>query len=170
MFKDRMFHAERFFRGSRRWASFHRGDLKYVILDLLKDKPRHGYDIIRELEEQSYGFYKPSPGVIYPTLQMLQEMGYVSSTEQEGKRVYSITEEGLKFLEKQSDVADDVRRHMRHRWGFASVGSMVRVMAEYRALEDLLGRGFGRLDADKAELICGILSRAYHEIESVLQE
>ncbi|MDH4067335.1 MAG: PadR family transcriptional regulator [Dehalococcoidia bacterium] len=170
MFRGRMFQQERFFRGSRRWASFHRGDLKYIILDLLKDKPRHGYDIIRELEEQSYGFYKPSPGVIYPTLQMLQEMGYVSSTEQEGKRVYSITEEGLKFLETQSGIADDVRRHMRHRWGFASVGRMVRVMAEYRALEDLLGRGFRRLDADKAELICGILSRAYREIESVLEE
>jgi len=170
MFADRMFCDERFFRGGRRrWASFHRGDLKYVILDLLKDKPRHGYDIIRELEEQSYGFYKPSPGVIYPTLQMLQEMGYVSSTEQEGKRVYSITEEGLKFLETQSDIADDVRRHMRHRWAFKNIGRMVRVMSEYHALEDLLGKSFSRLDADKAERICGILSRAYHEIESVLQ-
>jgi DNA-binding PadR family transcriptional regulator len=170
MFGDRMFCEERFSRSRRRWASFHRGDLKYVILDLLKDKPRHGYDIIRELEEKSYGFYKPSPGVIYPTLQMLQEMGYVNSTEQEGKRVYSITEEGLKFLESQSDAADDVRRHMRHKWSFKNVGRMVKVMAEYHALEDLLGKGFRNLDADKAELICDILSRAYHEIESVLQE
>ena len=170
MFAGRMFHEERFCRGSRRWASFRRGDLKYVILDLLKDKPRHGYDIIRELEEQSYGFYKPSPGVIYPTLQMLQEMGYVSSAEQEGKRVYSITEEGLKFLENQSDIADEARTHMRHMWGFKNIGKMVRVMAEYHALEDLLGRSFRRLDADKSELICGILSRACHEIESVLQE
>ena len=170
MFGGRICHEERFFRGSRRWASFHRGDLKYVILELLKDKPRHGYDIIRELEELSYGFYKPSPGVIYPTLQMLEEMGYASSTEQEGKRVYSITEEGLKFLENQSNIADDVRRHMRHKWSFKNIGRMVRVMTEYHALEDLLGRGFRRLDADKAELICGILSRAYNEIESVLQE
>jgi DNA-binding PadR family transcriptional regulator len=170
MFGDRMFCNERFFRSRRRGTSFHRGDLKYVILDLLKDKPRHGYDIIRELEEKSYGFYKPSPGVIYPTLQMLQEMGYVNSAEQEGKRVYSITEEGLKFLETQSDIADDVRRHMRHKWDFKNIGRMVRVMAEYHALEDLLGSGVRRVDADKAELICGILSRAYHEIESVLQE
>ena len=170
MFGGRICHEERFFRGSRRWASFHRGDLKYVILELLKDKPRHGYDIIRELEELSYGFYKPSPGVIYPTLQMLEEMGYATSTEQEGKRVYSITEEGLKFLENRSNIADDVRRHMRHKWSFKNIGRMVRVMTEYHALEDLLGRGFRRLDADKAELICGILSRAYNEIESVLQE
>jgi DNA-binding PadR family transcriptional regulator len=170
MFRDRIFHEERFFRGSRRGTSFQKGDLKYVILDLLKDKPRHGYDIIRELEERSYGFYKPSPGVVYPTLQMLEEMGYARSTEHEGKKVYSITEEGLNFLENQSDIADDVRRQMKHKWGFKNIGRMVRVMAEYHALEDLLGSSFRRLDADKAELICGILSRAYHEIESVLQE
>ena len=170
MFRDRMFCEERFFRSSRRGTSFRKGDLKYVILDLLKDKPRHGYDIIRELEELSYGFYKPSPGVIYPTLQMLEEMGYARSVEQEGKKVYSITEEGLKFLENQSNIADDVRRQMKHKWGFKNIGRMVRVMAEYHAFEDLLGRGLRRLDADKAELICGILSRAYNEIESVLQE
>jgi DNA-binding PadR family transcriptional regulator len=136
----------------------------------LKDKPRHGYDIIRELEELSYGFYKPSPGVIYPTLQMLEEMGYASSTEQEGKRVYSITEEGRKFLENQSDIADDVRRQMKHKWGCKNIGRMIMVMREYHALEDLLGNSFRRLDADKAEQIRQILSQAYQAIESVLQE
>jgi len=170
MFRDRMFDEERFFRSSRRWASFQKGDLKYVILDLLKDKPRHGYDIIRELEEQSYGFYKPSPGVIYPTLQMLEEMGYASSNEQEGKRVYSITEEGLKFLTNQSNVADGVRRQMKHKWSFKSIGKMVMVMKEYHALEHLLSLGFRSLDADKTEQIRQILSQAYQEIESVLQE
>jgi DNA-binding PadR family transcriptional regulator len=170
MFRDRTFHEERFFRSSRRGTSFHKGDLKYVILDLLKDKPRHGYDIIRELEELSYGFYKPSPGVIYPTLQMLEEMGYASSTEQEGKRVYSITEEGLKFLANQSDIADGVRRQMKHKWSFKNIGRMIMVMKEYHALEDLLGNSFRKLDADKAEQIRQILSQAYQAIESVLQE
>ena len=170
MFRDRIFHEERFFRGSRRGTSFQKGDLKYVILDLLKDKPRHGYDIIRELEELSYGFYKPSPGVIYPTLQMLEEMGYATSTEQEGKRIYSITEEGLKFLENQSNIADDVIRQMKHRWGFKNIGRMIMVMKEFHALENLLGNSFRSLDADKAEQIRQILSRAYQEIESVLQE
>jgi DNA-binding PadR family transcriptional regulator len=136
----------------------------------LKDKPRHGYDIIREIEEISYGFYKPSPGVIYPTLQMLQEMGYVSSTEQEGKRVYSITEEGLKFLDDQSNIANGVRRQMKHKWSFKNIGRMIMVMKEYHALEDLLGRGFRSLDGDKAEQIRRILSQTYQEIESVLEE
>ena len=170
MFRDRIFDEERFCRSSRRGVSFQKGDLKYVILDMLKDKPRHGYDIIRELEEQSYGFYKPSPGVIYPTLQMLEEMGYASSTEQEGKKVYSITEEGRKFLANQSNVADDVRRKMKHRWSFKSIGKMVMVMKKYRALEHLLSHGFRSMDTDKAEQIHQILSQAYQDIESVLQE
>jgi DNA-binding PadR family transcriptional regulator len=170
MFRDRIFHEERFFRGSRRGTSFQKGDLKYIILDLLKDKPRHGYDIIRELEELSYGFYKPSPGVIYPTLQMLEEMGYASSTEQDGKKVYSITEEGLTFLENQSNIADGVRRQMKHKWSFKNIGRMIMVMREYHALEDLLGNSFRSLDADKAEQIRQILSQAYQEIESVLRK
>jgi DNA-binding PadR family transcriptional regulator len=101
---------------------------------------------------------------------MLQEMGYASSSEQEGKKVYSITEEGLKFLRNQSDIADDVRRQMKHKWGFKNIGRMVMVMKEYHALEDLLGSSFRSLDADKAEQICQILSQAYQEIESVLRK
>ena len=170
MFRDRIFDEERFCRSSRRGVSFQKGDLKYVILDMLKDKPRHGYDIIRELAEQSYGFYKPSPGVIYPTLQMLEEMGYASSTEQEGKKVYSITEEGRKFLADQSNVADDVRRKMKHRWSFKSIGKVAMVMKKYHALEHLLSNGFRSMDTDKAEQIHRILSQAYQDIESVLQE
>jgi DNA-binding PadR family transcriptional regulator len=165
-----MFDEERFFRSSRRWASLHKGDLKYVILDLLKDKSRHGYDIIRELEELSYGFYKPSPGAIYPTLQMLEEMGYTSSNEQEGKKIYSITEEGLEFLDNQSNIANGVRKQMKRKWSFKNIGKMIMVMREYHALENLLGSSFRSLNTDKAEQIRQILSQAYQAIDSVLQE
>src|SRR5919202_1373987 len=79
---------------------FGRGDLKYVILDLLKDQPRHGYEVIRALEERFRGFYSPSPGSVYPTLQLLADQGYLTSTERDGKRVYAITDEGRKFLEE----------------------------------------------------------------------
>lgn len=94
MFKVGIFRTDRPFRES----SFQKGDLKYVILDLIRDKPRHGYEIIRELEEKSHGLYTPSPETVYPTLQMLEEMGYASATERDGKKIYTITEEGLKFL------------------------------------------------------------------------
>jgi DNA-binding PadR family transcriptional regulator len=170
MFRDHMFGRERFFRGSRKESSFHKGDLKYIILDLIKDRPRHGYDIIRELEEQSYGFYKPSPGVIYPTLQMLEEMGYVSSTEQEGKKVYAIMPEGISFLEKKEDIAKNIKSHIKRRWSFKNIGRMARVMKEYHALENLLGRGFRALDADRTERIRQVLIDAYQEIEDILGE
>jgi DNA-binding PadR family transcriptional regulator len=170
MFRNRLFDEERLFRGSRRRSSFQKGDLKYIILDLIKDKPRHGYDIIRELEEQSYGLYKPSPGVIYPTLQMLEEMGYAQSTEQEGKKVYSITEEGLQFLVKRKDIADGVKSQMKKKWSFKNIGRMAMVMKEYHALEHVLSRGFRSLDADKTQRIRDVLIEACDNIESIIEE
>ena len=68
-------------RGARRGGRmFDQGDLKLVILQLLEEKPRHGYDIIKELGERVGGEYSPSPGVVYPTLTMLEDMGYASAS------------------------------------------------------------------------------------------
>jgi DNA-binding PadR family transcriptional regulator len=170
MFRDRIFRGERFFRGSWRESSFQKGDLKYVILDLIKDKPRHGYEIIRELEELSHGLYTPSPGAVYPTLQMLEEIGYASAKERDGKKIYTITKEGLKFLEERKDSAEEVRSHMKHRWSFKNIGKMAMVMKEYHALESLLGRGIRSLDADKMQRIREVLTSAYKEIEAILEE
>ena len=171
MFHDRIFKGDRFFRSSRRESSFQKGDLKYILLDLIKDKPRHGYEMIRELEEQSHGMYKPSPGVIYPTLQMLEEMGYTSSTEEEGKKIYSINKEGLDFLAKKKDIANGVKSQIKHKWSFKNFGRMMsQIMKEYHDHQKLLGRGFRRLDEDKTERICQILNNTYHEIETILEE
>jgi DNA-binding PadR family transcriptional regulator len=170
MFKERVFGGERFFRRTRRESSFHKGDLKYIILGLIKDKPRHGYEIIRELEEQSFGLYKPSPGAVYPTLQMLEEMGYVSAEEHEGKKVYTVTGAGLEFLEKQKDLAEGVRSQMKHRWSFKSLGRMAMVMKEYHALEHVLSRGIRTLDADRAQRIREVLVQAHDDIEEILEE
>lgn len=170
MFKDRMFRGERFFRGPWRERSFQKGDLKYVILDLLKDKPRHGYEIIRELEELSHGLYTPSPGAVYPTLQMLEEMGYATATERDGKKIYTITEEGLKFLDERKDSADEVRSQMKHKWSFKNIGRMAMMMKEYHALESLLGRGLRSQDADRMQRIRQVLTSAYQEIETILEE
>jgi DNA-binding PadR family transcriptional regulator len=86
--------------GPRRGRVFEKGDLKYVILDLLKDEPSHGYELIRALEERFRGFYSPSPGSIYPTLQLLEDLGHVTVTQRDGKKVYTITEQGRGFLEE----------------------------------------------------------------------
>jgi DNA-binding PadR family transcriptional regulator len=170
MFRDRVFRGERFFRGPWRETSFQKGDLKYVILDLIKDKPRHGYEIIRELEELSHGLYTPSPGAVYPTLQMLEEMGYASATEQDGKKIYAITEQGLRFLTERKDSADEVRSQMKRKWSFKNIGKMATMMKEYHALENLLGRGFRSMDADKMQRIRQVLINACEAIEAILEE
>jgi len=170
MFRDRIFRGERFMRGHWRETSFQKGDLKYVILDLIKDKPRHGYEIIRELEELSHGLYTPSPGAVYPTLQMLEEMGYATATERDGKKIYTITEQGLKFLAERKDSADEVRSQMKHRWSFKNIGKMAMMMKEYHALENLLGRGLRSLDVDKMQRIRQVLISAYEAIETILEE
>ncbi len=90
---------------SRRFGR--RGDLKYVILRLLADKPMHGYEVIRMLEEESGGVYAPSPGSVYPTLQMLEDQGCVVSERADGKRVYRITDDGRAVLKKHGDRAED---------------------------------------------------------------
>ena len=170
MFRDRIFRGERFFRRHGRESSFQKGDLKYVILDLIKDKPRHGYEIIRELEELSHGLYTPSPGAVYPTLQMLEEMGYATATERDGKKIYTITEQGRQFLVERKDSADEVRSQMKHKWSFKNIGKMAMMMKEYHALENLLGRGFRSQDADKMQRIREVLINARDAIEAILEE
>ena len=169
MFGDRMFGHHRFYHQGRRGNLFQKGDLKYVILGLLRDNPRHGYDIIRELGERSRGLYKPSPGVIYPTLQMLEEMGYAVSTEQEGKKVYTITEEGKKFLEEKTSEGGATGR-INRRWNFGNAARIGAVMREYRAIEHLMGQGLRVMNEEKAERIRAVLAGAYEEIDTILSE
>lgn len=93
-----------------------RGDIKFLILELLAEKPRHGYDIIRDLEQRQGGLYRPSPGSVYPTLQMLEDGGYVTSEQVEGKKVYTITNEGRVLLDSRTpaepEEGDDAFEHV----------------------------------------------------------
>jgi DNA-binding PadR family transcriptional regulator len=88
---------------------FDRGDVKYVLLDLLREGPRHGYDMIKELEQRSGGLYSPSPGSVYPTLQMLEDQGLVTSTTVDGKRTYRLTDAGYAFIEERKERTHDAR-------------------------------------------------------------
>jgi DNA-binding PadR family transcriptional regulator len=88
---------------------FEQGDLKYVILKLLAEKPRHGYEIIKELEEKFGGAYAPSAGTVYPTLALLEDLGYASvNPEEGGKKVYSITPAGTQYLEENKSAVEDI--------------------------------------------------------------
>lgn len=76
-----------------------RGDMRPILLRVLKARPMHGYEIIRHLEEKSHGMWRPSPGSVYPTLQLLEEEDLVRSTEEGGKKVYELTVKGKKEAE-----------------------------------------------------------------------
>ena len=81
-----------------------RGDVRAAVLALLAERPMHGYEIIGELAERTNGMWKPSPGSVYPTLQMLEDEGLVTGEEQEGKRRFSLTDEGRAKVAEQGDT------------------------------------------------------------------
>lgn len=96
-------------RGGRIGRLLEHGDLRFVILALLKDKPGHGYELIRALEDRTGGAYRPSPGVIYPTLSLLEDEGFVRQTGAEGgRKAYEVTEAGSEALERNRSAVDAV--------------------------------------------------------------
>src|ERR1700693_3267928 len=119
---------------------FERGDLKYVILEQLKDKPAHGYELIKALEERFGGFYAPSPGAVYPTLQMLEDMGYVNSVQEDGRKMYSITDTGRAFMTERRPQVDEVFSRMKERWGAEWGPNAHRLMHDLRNDMRDLGR------------------------------
>jgi DNA-binding PadR family transcriptional regulator len=87
---------------------FGRGDLRYMVLALLEERPMHGYEVMQAMQKEACGWYTPSAGSVYPVLQLLQDQGFVTSEERDGKRVYSITDEGRAFLDENRERVDDV--------------------------------------------------------------
>ena len=80
-----------------------RGDVKFLLLELLAEQPGHGYDLIKRMESRFGGFRRLSPGSVYPTLQLLEEGGYVASETLESKRVYTITDEGKQLMAERTE-------------------------------------------------------------------
>ena len=136
-----------------------RGDMKFLLLEVLKEGPRHGYDIISELEARSG--YRPSPGSIYPTLQMLEEGGFLTSAQVEGKKVYSITEEGLKMPEERE--APPFEAHPKMAQAFELRKSLMKLGA---AAMDGVRDG----DEETVKRISEILNKARRDVYSILAE
>ncbi|MBP7564409.1 MAG: PadR family transcriptional regulator [Burkholderiaceae bacterium] len=91
--------------GGRGGRFFQHGGLRLVLLHLIAEKPRHGYELIREIEERVHGQYSPSPGVVYPTLTLLEEQGLISqATEDGGRKLCSITPAGQAHLADQREI------------------------------------------------------------------
>jgi DNA-binding PadR family transcriptional regulator len=152
-------------RGRQRFGR--RGDLKYVILSLLDDQPMHGYEIIRRLEEDSGGMYSPSPGSVYPTLQMLEDQGCVISDQQEGKRVYRITDEGRALLAKHGDRVSEFTDRFSDFTDRFSTGGMGDLTRSFVRLAQVSFERATRKAADPEALgkLQEILERATREVE-----
>lgn len=153
-------------RGRRRqW--FESGDMKYVILRLLRDKPRHGYEVMKELGEQLHGCYSPSPGTVYPTLQWLEDEGLVVARDVEGKKVYEISDAGRQFLEEHRDVVDDIFDRVRDAVDRALGGGMTEVNRSLgRLVKAVYRTGWkARDEAARARLVA-ILDRVVGEVEA----
>ena len=84
------------------------GDLRLIALGLIAEQPRHGYEIIKVLEEKTADWYSPSPGIVYPTLTYLEEVGYVTAQAEGAKKLYTITDEGRAHLQENRDFVDAV--------------------------------------------------------------
>ncbi len=96
-------------RGGRGGRFFDQGDLRLVILALIAQQPRHGYEIIKDIEDRLSGAYAPSPGVVYPTLTLLEELGYATLTEGPGsKKLYAATPEGESHLTQNKAQVDSL--------------------------------------------------------------
>jgi DNA-binding PadR family transcriptional regulator len=95
--------------GGGRRRVFDHGDLRFILLSMIAAKPAHGYDLIKALEERMGGGYSPSPGVIYPTLTMLEEQGFAAVTAEDGKKQYQATDEGRAFLTANQASLDAIQ-------------------------------------------------------------
>ena len=149
---------------------FEQGGLKYVILRLLEEKPRHGYEIIKELEDRFGGAYSPSPGTVYPTLTMLEDLGYAKvSPDEGGRKVYVITPEGSAYLKEHSTTVDSIfERIGRFMEGFLDQ-PMMDVNTSFRrvAKNAYTFASKNVNDAAKLQRVKEILDRASAELEQL---
>jgi DNA-binding PadR family transcriptional regulator len=152
----------------RRNQMFESGEVKFVILRLLKEKPRHGYEIIKALEEKMGGCYTPSAGTVYPTLQLLEDQGLIRAVDTDGKKVYHVTPEGEKFLEENKDVLEDIIGRVRDTVRDFAGGSMGEVHSAFgRVAKATFMRAWRKGPEDPSlKRVAEILTRAASDIES----
>jgi len=154
--------------GGRRRQWFEAGDMKYVILKLLRDKPRHGYEVMKELEQRLHGCYSASPGTVYPTLQWLEDEGLVVARDVEGKKVYEITDQGRAFLEEHKDVVEDIFDRVAEAVERTVGGSMVEVNRALGQLVKAVYRTGWKASGDEArKRVAEILAKAAAEIDAL---
>lgn len=167
-------------RGRRRhrqggWGArgrfFRPGEVRLALLALLAEGPKHGYELMRELEERSEGSYRASAGTVYPTLQQLEDEGLARSEERDGKRVYQLTSEGEREVEETRDSVDDIWSRAREwgDWTFVRDPDAAEIMRPVLRLAREAYRAVARshADPDLVERVREVLQRAREEIKDL---
>jgi DNA-binding PadR family transcriptional regulator len=155
-------------RGGRIGRFLEHGDLRFVVLALIAEQPRHGYELIKDLEERTGGAYRPSPGVIYPLLSLLEDEGFIRPAEADGgRKLFTITDEGKAALEQNRAGVDEVFGRMDE----ASRGSRMAGPRVGRAMANLgmaLGQRMRRdITADQIDRIISMIDDTAAAIERV---
>jgi DNA-binding PadR family transcriptional regulator len=148
---------------------FDSGDLRLVILSYIAEKPSHGYEIMKGIGEQMGGVYTPSAGVIYPTLNQLEDEGFATVTSEGGKKEYTITDTGRAELESQKARIDQLLgriRQMGENYGSGRTPQIMRALHNCK-LALKLKFGQGNLTSDQIKKVAEILDTAAKEIERV---
>lgn len=162
-FGGRGFGRHRHGRGGR-GRPFEHGELRFVLLKLLAETPRHGYELIKAIEEEMGGAYSPSPGVIYPTLTMLEELGFATVRESEGKKLYAVTAEGQAFLEANRATVDAIFERMQGARGSFAAPPILRAVENLKmALSLKLAEP--NLDEERIRKIAAAIDATAVEIE-----
>lgn len=154
--------------GGRSRRMFDGSELRLVLLKLIEEQPRHGYDLIREIEERTSGAYAPSPGIVYPTLTLLDEMSLIEEQKAEGaKKLFAITTAGTALLvEREEEVAALFAR-------LESLGSM-RARTDGGPIRRAMGNlktvlqqqlGTGEADIDKLHQVAALIDEVAQKIE-----
>lgn len=159
-------------RGSRRRNQmFESGEVKFIILRLLKEKPRHGYEVIKALEEKMAGCYTPSAGTVYPTLQLLEDEGYVRAVDSDGKKVYHVTLEGERYLEEHRDLLDEIIDRVRETVRDFTGGGIGELQGAFARLAGVTFRRAWRRGPEDPALkrVAEILQKAADDIEQAWQ-
>jgi len=155
-------------RGGGRRRVFDGGELRLVLLALLEEQPRHGYDLIREIEERTGGSYAPSPGVVYPTLTLLDEMGLIEERQAEGsKKSFAVTAAGTAHLEENAEQVAALMARLSEVGAERARGdnsSVRRAMMNLRAV--LMNRlASGDVDADTLHAAVALIDETAQKIE-----
>ncbi|MGP8941489.1 PadR family transcriptional regulator [Enterobacter soli] len=165
---DTMRHAHE--GGGRRQRFFGHGELRLVILDILTRNASHGYELIKEIENMTQGNYTPSPGVIYPTLDFLQDQSFITITEEEtGRKKIAITLAGQHWLDENLEHLENIQLRIKARCvGFQlrKNPQMKRALDNFKAVLDLRVNQ-GELSDAQLKQIIGVIDRAALEISQL---